>query len=147
MSPATRVLALVVLSACNGQIDALPTPDDTERPPPGPTGPGVVIEDPSVWPPSYGCEASELADAPLRRLTNAQYSQVLTQIFPGLELPTLDLPAPQYGQLRTYELEYNTLARSNNDFFVTLAQLMGLRDVETFGVRAANFGPMTELMA
>ncbi|MEZ4246759.1 MAG: hypothetical protein R3B99_00745 [Polyangiales bacterium] len=40
---------------------------------------------------------------------------------------------------------YNSISRSNNDLFVTLAQAMGMSDVRSFGLGAVNYGAMTEL--
>lgn len=42
--------------------------------------------------------------------------------------------------------QYNSLARSNNDFWRTIANAMGI-GIDSFGLRSVNEGPMTELLA
>ncbi|WP_437316454.1 DUF1592 domain-containing protein [Sorangium sp. So ce385] len=115
-------LLLALVAACNGQIGG-PGGDDTG---PGPgAGSGGVGEPESGQPPddvlaSPFCQTPQPGAAPLRRLSNDEYTNTLKDLFAGVPgvAPTID------AAVATFPNEPESLGFRNNAGFLTVGSLV-----------------------
>jgi Protein of unknown function (DUF1592)/Protein of unknown function (DUF1588)/Protein of unknown function (DUF1595)/Protein of unknown function (DUF1585)/Protein of unknown function (DUF1587) len=81
----SRVLAVIALGGCSGQIGSVSPGGSSDRPG-GPGGAGTGMVDPSNTVMAQTCTPS-IPAAPMRRLSNAEYQATMKDLFGSLNLP------------------------------------------------------------